>query len=147
VKTIKQIADELGVSKTAVRNYLTDEVQTKFAEIVSGTIYINEEGVNLIKSRFNKSEPKTKFAGNSANQFAEVTALVSMLQKELDIKNSQIAELNKSLSDTTEALRLSNESLHAAQVLHAGTFQQQLIDAASSEETKKPGFFDFLRRK
>ncbi|QSX07117.1 hypothetical protein JYG23_07175 [Sedimentibacter sp. zth1] len=31
-KTIKQLADEIGVSKTAIRNKLNDEIKTMFAK-------------------------------------------------------------------------------------------------------------------
>ena len=77
MKTIKEIAEELGVSKTAVRKKMTDEVKTKFAETVSGVIYLNEQGEKLIKQGFSKGEPKTEVSGVSANQFAEVSGQVS----------------------------------------------------------------------
>ena len=40
-KTIRQIADEIGVSKTAIRKKMTEEVKTKFSKTVSGIIYID----------------------------------------------------------------------------------------------------------
>ena len=110
MKTIKQIAEELGVSKTAVRKYLTDEVKTKFAQTVSGIIYIDEQGETLIKSSFDKNKPQTKFPDVSANKISEVSsevsALISMLQRELEIKNKQIEEL-------TATIKLQAESINA----------------------------------
>jgi len=144
MKTIKQIADEIGVSKTAVRKHLTDEVKTKFAETVSGTIYISDAGEMLIKSAFERKLPQTKFAADSANLFAvvspEVSALVSMLQGELEIKNEQIRELNERLSETTVALVAAQQTAQAAQMLHAGTIQKQLTDGGGdSTESDSPG--------
>ena len=124
-KTIKQIAEILGVSKTAVRNKMTDEVKTKFAQTVCGVIYIDEAGESLIKQAFSKEQPQTKFAPVSANQFAvvsgEVSTLVSTLQKQLEVKDEQIERLTIALENTTA-------SLQAAQALHAGTMKKQ-IDA------------------
>ena len=147
MKTIKQIADEIGVSKTAVRKHLTDEVKTKFAETISGTIYINDTGENLIKSAFEKKEPQTKFAGVSANQFAEVSTLVSMLQGELEIKNEQIRELNSRLAESNTALVAAQQTAQAAQMLHAGTLQKQITDGEPSGEAIKKKRFLWLFKK
>lgn len=129
-KTIKEIAEELGVSKTAVRKKMTDEVKTKFAETVSGTIYIAPEGINIIKSLFKKNESQTKFAEVSENQFTEVSSEVStvieLLKEELKSKNSLIEEQQKSIHELTMALENTTSSLQAAQALHAGTMQKQL---------------------
>jgi Predicted transcriptional regulator len=147
MKTIKQIADEIGVSKTAVRKHLTDEVKTKFAETVSGTIYINDAGEMLIKSAFEQNVPQTKFAGVSANQFVEVSTLVSMLQGELEIKNEQIRELNNRLAESNAALVAAQQTAQAAQMLHAGTIQKQLTGGEPPDgEEKKKGFFGLFRK-
>ena len=147
MKTIKQIADEIGVSKTAVRKYLTDEVKNKFAKTVSGTIYIDDTGENLIKSAFEQKVSQTKFAGVSANQFAEVSTLVSMLQGELEIKNEQIRELNNRLAESNAALVAAQQTAQAAQMLHAGTIQKQLTGGESPDgEEKKKGFFGLFRK-
>ena len=147
MKTIKQIADEIGVSKTAVRKHLTSEVKTKFAETVSGTIYINDTGERLIKSAFEQKEPQTKFAGVSANQFAEVSTLVSILQGELEIKNEQIRELNNRLAESNAALVAAQQTAQAAQMLHAGTIQKQLTDGEPSDEiAKKKRRFGLFRK-
>jgi predicted transcriptional regulator len=151
MKTIKQIADEIGVSKTAVRNKITLEVQTKFAEKVCGVVYISDEGERLIKTAFSEKRPQTKFAEVSANKFSqvssEVSALITMLQKELDIKNEQIRELNARLAE-------ANAAMQAAQILHADTknlLPAKQDDSADRTEPDAPtiGFFSriFGRKK
>ena len=74
--------------------------------------------------------------------------LVKMLQAQLDAKDRQIDELNARLAETTAALTETTKSLQAAQALHAGTIQQQLLEEtteSSSQEQpqneKKQGFF------
>lgn len=142
-KTIKQIADELGVSKTAIRKKMTDEVKTKFAETVSGVVYISEDGENIIKKGFLKSKPETELSGVSGNQFAEVSgefaAIIEVLQKQLAIKDMQIEQQQKSITELTAALENTTSSLKAAQALHAGTIQQQL--AAGEQQEERAGFF------
>ena len=109
MKTIKQIADELGVSKTAVRKRLTDEVKTKFAETVSGVIHISHEGEHYIKQSFERISPQAKFSEDSTNQFAqvsnEVSALLSMLKRELGAKEAEIERLHK-IIDQEQQLRM-----------------------------------------
>ena len=137
MKTIKQIADEIGVSKTAIRKKITPELKTKFAETVSGVVYISPEGETLIKTAFSSTRPQTEFAGVSANQFADVSGqvsvLVDMLQKELNIKNEQIRELNARLAESNAALVAAQQSAQAAQMLHAGTMQKQLTDGGADQ--------------
>jgi len=110
MKTIKQLADEIGVSKTAVRKRLTNEIKTKFAETVCGVIHILPEGETLIKQSFRKAPPQTKFADVSANQFthvsSDVSTLISMLQQELKTKNAEIERLHKVI-DQEQQLRLA----------------------------------------
>ena len=98
------------------------------------------------------------------------TVLISMLQKELDrkdtqlsvkdkqlaVKDEQIRELNARLAECSTALLAAQETARAAQALHAGTIQQQLADgedrAAASvpEEQSVPNkrrWFNWLFRK
>ena len=135
MKTIKQIADELGVSKTAVRRRLTPEVQTKFAETVAGVIYISSDGESVIRQTFQRTEVQTGFPVGSANKFAvgsgEVSTLVSMLQRELDAKNQLIDRQQSTIDELTAALITAQQSAQAAQALHAGTMQQHLTDGRS----------------
>ena len=129
MKTIKQIADELGVSKTAVRNKMTDEVKTKFAETLHGVIHISEQGETIIKSMFVKIQSQTNFADVSANQFsgvsAEVSAIIEMLQRELEIKNKQIEELTETIKIQAESINADRKNELAETILEG---QKQLTD-------------------
>ena len=64
-----------------------------------------------------------------------------MLQRELDIKNEQIKELNARLAESNAALVEAQQTAHAAEALHAGTIQQRLI----TDGTDKPTFKDRLK--
>jgi predicted transcriptional regulator len=137
MKTIRQIAEELGVSKTAVRKKLTDEVKTKFAETIGNTVYISEQGETLIKSTFTSTnanhvcEPK----GNLAETVSDI---VSVLKAELQAKNEQISHLQKELTEERKHSREQSDKLallaDSAQKLHAGTIQQKLTETTTTEE-------------
>ena len=150
MKTIKQIADEIGVSKTAVRNKITPEMKTMFAETVSGVIYISPEGETLIKAAFLSTKPQIEVADVSENQFADVSgqvsALITMLQKELDIKNEQIQELNNRLAESNVALVAAQQTAQAAQALHAGTMTKQLAEDNTDLIKSAPHSVGFFAR-
>lgn len=126
MKTIKQIAEEIGVSKQAVQKRISREpLCTSIQEYIciqQGTKYIDESGETLIKKAF-EGKVYTGVAGNvdidNNNSVDTVHALINMLQNELDVKNKQIQELTAALEHTTA-------SLQAAQALHAGTMQKRL---------------------
>jgi predicted transcriptional regulator len=148
VKTIKQLADEIGVSKTAIRKKMTEEVKTKFAETVSGTIYILPEGQELIRQAFSQGSAQTRFSGVSANQLPsisdEVSSLISMLQVQLEVKDKQIEARDIQIGELTAALENTTASLHAAQALHAGTMHKQLKSGA---EDRPIGLWDRIFRR
>lgn len=145
-KTIKQIADELGVSKTAVRNKMTDEVKTKFAETVSGVIYISVSGENLIKQAFSRDEPQTEVSGVCGNQFPPVSGQVSgefavvieVLKQQLEVKDRQIEQQQQNIKELTAALENTTSSLLAAQALHAGTMKSLPPIGSEQPEQQAP---------
>ena len=87
------------------------------------------------------------------------TALITMLQRELDrkseqlaVKDKQIAELNERLSECSAALLAAQQTTQAAQVLHAGTIQKEIasgesgVDKQKSASEKKNRWFKRLFR-
>jgi uncharacterized membrane-anchored protein len=68
VKTIKQIADEIGVSRQAIqKRMLKEPLNTKlrpYMQIKNGTKYVDETGENIIKSAYDK----TKLTSNSKSE-------------------------------------------------------------------------------
>ena len=167
---ITEIAAECGVSEQAVRawcrrNHVAKDAKGSFAisESQKSAIYQHYLGVE----RKQVSQPAK--ASCETCETSE-TVLISMLQKELDrkdtqlsvkdkqlaVKDEQIRELNARLAECSTALLAAQETARAAQALHAGTIQQQLADgedrAAASvpEEQSVPNkrrWFNWLFRK
>ena len=108
MKTIKQVADELGVSKTAVRKKIENLGLRSSLQKNGNQFVINEEQEKRIKSAFLECESETKTETSSQTETETVSALVSMLQKELEAKNEQIMHLQK-LLDQEQQLRMVTE--------------------------------------
>lgn len=127
MKTIKELADELGVSKTAIRKHMDEDFRAAHTENLPGNVIgIDEDGCKLIAESLRKP-PKT-----TENQFAETTGNqssqdeVAFLREQLRAKDRQIEAQQEQISQLTTALEHTTASLHAAQALHAGTMQAQL---------------------
>lgn len=157
MKTIKQLADELEVSKTAVRKYMTAEFRAAHIAITAGgVITIDDAGCKWIAERLQKPlksttnttnhEPETTENQVSVDMVKLLQSTIETLQQQLEVKDRQIAEL-------TETVKAQAQSISSAQALHAGTMQQVLSEPsaeAPSAEIKVPkrkGLWEWLKRK
>ena len=157
MKTIRQIADEIGVSKQAVfkkikREPLSTSLQGLTAT-VDGRLMVEVDGEKLIKQAFSENVPSTtdnQLTGavdgastKNAEKMVAVDGVISVLQTTIDtlqgqlaVKDKQIKELNARLAESNAALVAAQQTAQAAQALHAGTIQQQL--AVEGAEQKEP---------
>lgn len=148
--TIKELADELGVSKTTISNtidmlgiqqelkkignrFMLDEIQVskiKTQIMQSSEMKTSQKLQNETQSETQKVQSKTE---KTLISFLETQ--ISILHDQLTAKDAQINMLGKSLQDTSSALTAAQEALRdttaaltAAQALHAGTIKQQLTE-------------------
>lgn len=144
-KTIKEIADELGLPKQRVYRYVKRE-RISESHQRNGVMYYDEEAEVKIKKGF--LEDITSDETHREVLHDTVTdALVETLRKELDVKNEQIKSLNDRLAEMTSALLIAQQTAQTAQALHAGTIRQQLGDGEGDPvPEKKLRFFDHFRR-
>ena len=175
-KTIKEIADELGVSKTAVSKQIATLGLRSSLRKNGNQFAIENQQEKLIKMAFRKNKQReiagenlvsdeqsqTTNANQSQTENHEVCDLVCVLQttvdtlqEQLSVKDQQIRELNARLAECSTALLAAQETARAAQALHAGTIQQQLSDgedyaASVPDEQAAPNnrrwFSRFFRR-
>ena len=171
MKTILQIAREIGVSKQAVykryRGKLHKELLTHI-HMEDNTTYISEQGEFIIKMDFLKdtgisditntdtytrihtgihtdtnTEHKPDISSDTVVDTV-VDTLIQMLQHELEIKNKQIEEL-------TATIKIQAESINAA---HHNELAETIIDGRTNDvheltpsDEKKVGFFSrFFKR-
>lgn len=153
-KTIKEIADELCVSKTAIRNKMTDDFRSKWVQtsITNGvqTLVITEEGVNILKSMFRSgnhtaNKPQTEAVSNAfyEQQILKQLEQIEILQKLLDQqqqlllneqKKSQIFLENKENKQEKTPLyfeerfrQLSENNQHYLEMLRKSKWHQLLL--------------------
>lgn len=152
MKTIKQIADEIGVSKTAVRKKIANLGLQSSLRKNGNQFAIGEEQKRLIKSAFLENETQTENANlvcDKAESLHLVSDVVSTLQEQLREKDRQIQQQQQSIKELTAALENTTASLKAAQALHAGTMQQNLLaekeEAEPIENEKQKKWYEFWR--
>lgn len=141
-KTIKQIADEIGVSKQAIhqkrkKEPLSTNLQP-FTETIDRVIYISVDGEKLIKEAFGIKNENVNSSIVYDNKFTqkdgELKRIIDILEKQIDSKDNLIQQQQKSINELTAALENTTESLKASQALHAGTMQKQLQESESEKE-------------
>jgi len=155
MKTIKQIADELGVSKDKVK-YQVRKLPDNCLVKVGNIIYLTDDGCLKTKEIMQDKNMKDS-PGNypviTRNSLEEENELYIILKAELELKNKQIETLQADLASErvhnreqieklTAALVTAQQSAHAAQALHAGTMQKHLIsdETVDAEKPKSNGF-------
>ena len=148
MKTIRQIADEIGVSKQTVYKRYKGKLHTvcaPYAHTEQGVLYIEEQGETLIKQDFLQKEcsigAHTERSNGAVLEQSENAGVVAVLQTTIDtlqgqlaIKDKQIEELNARLAEVSSALVAAQQTAQAAQALHAGTIQQQLTSGEDQRE-------------
>ena len=159
-KTIKEIADELGVSKTAVSKQIANlglrsslrkngnqfAIENQQEKLIKMAFRKNKQreiaGENLVSDEQSQTKSQTTNANQSQTENHEVCDLVGVLQttvdtlqEQLSVKDQQIRELNARLAECSAALLAAQETARAAQALHAGIIQQQLSDAGEDRAT------------
>lgn len=153
-KSIKQIADGLGVSKQQVYRYIKRH-NIKEAYQENGTMYYDETAEKLIIQGFSEKTESSE-AGQKHTNDTAIDAVISMLQKELEAKDRQIEELQAALKREQE-LHTSAQLLHSQeQHLHAATLKQLPAPAQEGSESasepeeapepKKKGWFSKWRK-
>ena len=165
MKTIRQIADEIGVSKQAVfkkikREPLSTSLQGLTAT-VDGRLMVEVDGEKLIKQAFYENAPSTTdnqltgavdgLVDGASTKNEEKTvavdgvisvlqATIDMLQGQLEVKDRQIEQQAQTIIRLTDALAAAQQPAAAAQALHAGTIQQQLLtgEAGADQQGQEP---------
>lgn len=146
MKTIRQIADEIGVSKTAVNKQIANLGLRSGLRKNGNQFAIDEHQEALIKQAFseksqteieNQSQTKTQTENHEVGDLVCVLqATIDTLQGQLGVKDRQIEQQAQTITRLTDALAAAQQTAVAAQALHAGTIQQQLV-AGEGEELQQ----------
>ena len=111
LKTIKELADELGVSKQTIRNKIDKDFREKFVQTIkikgNNTLVINNAGYSLLKKTLQNDTAHTaKTLQNDTAQTAKTlqndtaqTKLICFLEEQLDKKEQQLSVKDKQLEN------------------------------------------------
>ena len=147
--TIKELADELGVSKPTVSKAIDAlGIQGELRK-VGNRFVLSESQAAAVKSQILQSgeteappkpqeetenEPPKPQIEMEKSLISLLESQITILQEQLTVKDSQIAAQQDQIKQLTESLHDTTAALTAAQALHAGTIQQQLTDKQASHE-------------
>ncbi|XTY08417.1 DUF536 domain-containing protein (plasmid) [Enterococcus faecium] len=145
-KTIKELAEELGVSKTAINKKVSDKNRKLWFAKNGNKFVINETGQKAIKSMFfNENEnsnqqlvgEKTKTETHkNANQVPELEVL-SLLEQQLNQKDMQLQEKDEQIKQMQKLLDHQQQlTLQANQQIEKLQEQLQLTYTEESSENK-----------
>lgn len=139
MKTIRQIADELGVSKQAVYKRFKGKLHTvcaPYAHTEQGVLYLEERGETLIKQDFLQgdrsvgahTDTHTERSNGAALEQGQEADIIVVLQATIDTLQGQLEVKDRQIEQLTSALVAAQQTVAAAQTLHAGTMQQQFLE-------------------
>lgn len=132
-KTVKELADELGISKSGIRKYLNASFREEYTFKNANRILIKEAGIQEIKGKIgtkNAHKMHTDNAFGSALESGESAQFGSALIKQLQEKDAQIARLQK-LLDQSQQLQLIAEN-------KIKKLESKTTDESSKEEDSQP---------
>ena len=148
MKTIRQIADEIGVSKTAVSKQIANLGLRSGLRKNGNQFAIDERQETLIKQAFleksqtenaNQSQTKTQTKNHEVGDLVCVLqATIDTLQGQLEVKDRLIEQQAQTITRLTDALAAAQQTAAAAQALHAGTIQQQLLTGETGADQQEP---------
>ena len=125
MKTIKQIADELGVTKQAIRNQIANLGLQSSLRKNANHFAIDEQQEALIKQAFDK---KSQSENANQSQSETETALrftLRLLEQEIEFLKSQIETKDEQIRSLTSAVEAQAKSIMAESVMDV---QQKMIE-------------------
>lgn len=143
MKTVREVADELNISRQAVYSRLTVNFKANFTTLKKinnkDTLVINKDGVHKLKEDIVNLDSRVDCQLDNPvdNQLMDLmNKNIEVLQEQLQIKDQQIIELNERLKEAQE-LNKNNQVL-----LHRQQDQPKMIE----EEKKKFSLKDLFSR-
>lgn len=147
MKTIKQIADELGVDKQKVYRYIKkNHIKEVYQECISealqknGVKYYDEVAESLIKQGFSdntiSNEVHQEVHQKHINDTVIDTLLeqIEILQKELDAKNEQLSDTLKALN---QAQHLQAVAESKFKLLEEKQEEEKVVEPAQESEPEQ----------
>ncbi len=153
--TIKKLATDLNVTKPTVSKAIEMCGLSNRLTRIGNRFELTDDQAELIKSKILQTQSKIaknakKNEKENANKDIKQdkttdetkNLIMQIMQSQIAKKDEQLSEKDKQLASLTAALAAAQEqnkqltaALTAAQSLHAGTIQQQLIEAETVQDS------------
>ena len=150
LKTIKEIADEIGVSKQAVWQKIKKESSIDLRQFTSkkgNTVYVDVDGQKAIKSAFFNKTSTTKRqqkvfvddnVNNSVDGNPEGNEEILFLRNLVSELQSEKKELHKLLDQQQQLTLVSNKKIESLRLeLEEKESEKQIDEGINKEEIKK----------
>lgn len=145
-KTIKQLADELGVSKTYITKKI-DSLGLKYTlQKNKNQLLIPGDTEKAIKEDYEKSQSVRKQSANESANSLQIE--IEVLRAKLEEKNKQIELLERDNADKREQIRNNTELLNKleedlkAELFLRGQAESKVIALEDKLSQKKPGLWE-----
>jgi len=152
MKTIAQIAREIGVSKQAIHNKIKKEPLKSSlrgkTKTIDNALQIDVDGESLIKSAFNENSvdaSSIKIDTSSTKVDEASIDFMKILKEQIDILNTQNEDLRQQLNDERlHSRKQADEILQLAQQGQKLAENAQTLHAMENVKPQKQGFFSRL---
>lgn len=138
MKTIKQIADELKVSKDKIK-YQSRKLPSNYLVKRNGITYIKNEGIQVIYSNIIGNIDKVIPSEIPINN----THYIESLNSQLSIKDKQLQEKDNQIKSLLEKLD-QEQKLHLATIQDKQRLQLELKEIKEENKQEKLSFWDRL---
>lgn len=152
MKTIKTLADEIGVTKQAIFQKMKKEPLASglnnLTTRVGGIVYVYPEGEGMIKEQFYRTQrvftlPQTVDSGINESptkilkeQLDRKDRQLEVLSLHISIKDKQIATLHRQIEELSAALSTSQDQMKNAQNLHYLDMQKGVLEKLITSQSK-----------
>ena len=145
--TIKQLSDELGVTKPGIRKLMNSSFRKRYTTVTGNRILINETGAEVIRDHFSNHKTETKDSSQkqtktvSSNDDDKVlkakNETIDLLKAQLKAKDDQIANMQK-LMDQNQQLLLNtqSENKHLLALTHDSKTDESQVQDGEYKETE-----------
>ena len=125
LKTIRELADELGVSKKKI-HYQVSKLDTDSIQRLDGTIYLGKSAISKIKSNMGYSKVSELDTLDIQNRHGLDSELDTEKNKLINEKSEQISYLKEQMNKRDDQLAIKDEQIKSLVEIHNQT--QNLLD-------------------
>lgn len=145
--TIKQLSDELGVTKPGIRKLMNSSFRKRYTTVTGNRILINEAGSKVIREHFGNHKTETKYSSQKQTQTVSSNdddkvlkaknETIALLKAQLKAKDDQIANMQK-LMDQNQQLLLNtqSENKHLLALNHDSKTDESQVQDGEYKETE-----------